>query len=141
MTRARWTVLAPMSVVLVAALAGCGRSAAGNGETTSCTDTKTESGLTVDLTTTPCPIKGGQSATAKIAIKDSSGAAVKDASVKLITDMPSMNMHGGDQDVPPSGDGYETKVVLGMGGDWQIKVQVTRGSSAPTTATFQLNAK
>jgi hypothetical protein len=130
-----------MSLVLIAGLAGCGRSSAGSQDTTSCTDTKTESGLTVALTTTPCPIRGGSSATAKIAIKDSSGTAVKDAAVKMITDMPSMNMHGGDQDVPASGDGYETKVVLGMGGDWQIKVQVTRGSAAPTTATFQLNAK
>jgi hypothetical protein len=141
MSRVRWTVLAPMSLVLIAGLAGCGRSSAGSQDTTSCTDTKTESGLTVALTTTPCPIKGGQSATAKIAIKDSSGNAVKDAAVKMITDMPSMNMHGGDQDVPTSGDGYETKVVLGMGGDWQIKVEVIRGSSAPTTTTFQVNAK
>jgi nitrogen fixation protein FixH len=128
-------------VVMVLTLVGCGRSSASDGDSTSCTDTKNESGLTVALTTSPCPIKGGESATARVAIKDDDGAPVKDASVRLSTDMPSMNMHGGDHDMTPRGDEYEATVVLGMGGAWTLKVEVARGSTDPTAVTFDLVAE
>jgi len=139
MTRVRWAALAPLAVVLAAA-AGCGRSSAG-GEATSCTDSKTGSGVTVALTTTPCPPKGGLAAKAHITVKDSAGTAVKDATVKVTTDMPAMNMHGGDLKADPNGDGYETNIVLGMGGDWDVKVDVQRPSATPAAVTFTLTAK
>ncbi|MET0134682.1 MAG: FixH family protein [Kibdelosporangium sp.] len=141
MTRARWAALAPLTAVLVAVVTGCGQSSAGSEDTTSCTDTKTESGMTIALTTSPCPIRGGKSANARVTVKDTAGAVVKDAAVKVVTDMPSMNMHGGDQAAAPNGDGYETKLVLGMGGDWDVKVEVSRGSSPPAAVIFQINAK
>lgn len=138
MTRARTAALVPAAALLVAALAGCGQSAAGQEPTKTCTDSKTSSGLTITLAT-PCPIRGGESATAHITVKDASGAAVKGATVKLTTDMPAMNMHGGDQAATASGDGYDSKIVLGMGGDWNVTVQVSGASSA--SAQFTLAAK
>lgn len=142
MTRVRWVALAPVAVVLLSAVAGCGqRSADATGATKTCTDTKTSAGLTVALATTPCPIKGGQSATARITVKDAAGAAVTDATVKLAAYMPAMNMHGGDQTATPNGEGYDSKIVLGMGGDWDVKVIVSRGSASPTDVSFTLTAK
>ncbi|MEV6603138.1 FixH family protein [Kutzneria sp. NPDC051319] len=142
MTRARWAALAPAAAVLVAALTGCGQSAASqNGANTTCTDSKSNGGVTIVLATTPCPIKGGESANAHITVKDSGGKAVTNATVKVTTEMPAMNMRGGDQNASPSGDGYDTKVVLGMGGDWNVTVQVSGGSVSSASAQFTLSAK
>jgi YtkA-like protein len=142
MTRVRWAALAPVAVLLVSAVAGCGQRQAGaDGAGKTCTETQSGAGFTIALDYTPCPIRGGQSASAHITVKDSSGAAVTDAAVKVVPDMPSMNMHGGEQDATPNGGGYDSKLVLGMGGDWKVKVVVTRGSAAPAEVTYTLTAK
>jgi hypothetical protein len=140
MTRARTAALVPAAALLVAVLAGCGQSAASQDGTKTCTDSKSAGGMTIVLAT-PCPIRGGESANAHITVKDSSGAALKNVTVKLVTDMPAMNMHGGDQTATPSGDGYDSKIVLGMGGDWNVTVQVSAGSAGSTSAQFTLSAK
>ncbi|HWO63752.1 MAG TPA: FixH family protein [Umezawaea sp.] len=138
MTRVRWAAL----VLLLGAVAGCAeRQAGADGAGKTCTETKDSGGLTVVLAYTPCPIKGGQSASGHITVKDSSGAVVKDATVKLAPEMPSMNMHSGEQTATPNGDGYDSKIVLGMGGDWSVKVVVTRGSAAPAEVSYTLSAK
>jgi hypothetical protein len=59
----------------------------------------------------------------------------------VVPDMPSMNMHSDAQDATPNGGGYDSKLVLGMGGEWMVKVVVTRGSAAPTEVTYTLTAK
>jgi hypothetical protein len=142
MTRVRWAALAPAAVLLLGAVAGCAERPAGaDGTGKTCTETKDSGGLTVALDYTPCPIKGGQSASGHITVKDSSGAVVKDATVKVLPEMPSMNMKSGEQDATPNGDGYDSKLVLGMGGEWAIKVVVTRGSAAPAEVTYTLSAK
>ncbi|MFD9701528.1 FixH family protein [Lentzea sp. NPDC059081] len=133
------------SLVAVAALAavttGCGaRPADAGAPTETCTETKTGSGLSIDLTT-PCPLRGGKSADARITVKNDKGEKITNATVKLTPDMPSMNMHSGEQNATPNGDGYDAKLVLGMGGEWIVKVQVTPSSGSPADVSFTLNAK
>lgn len=140
MTRARTAALVPAAALLVAVLAGCGQSAASQDGTKTCTDSKTDSGLTIVLATS-CPIRGGESANAHITVKDAKGAALKGVTVKLTTDMPVMNMHGGEQTATANGDGYDSKIVLGMGGDWNVTVKVSGGSTASASAQFTLSAK
>ncbi|MGW4213690.1 FixH family protein [Lentzea sp. NPDC004789] len=141
MTRTRVASLVTVVAALAVATAGCGaRQADAGAPTQTCTDTKTGSGLTIDLTT-PCPIRGGRSADARITVKDEKGQKVTDATVKVTPDMPAMNMHSGEQNATLNGDGYDAKLVLGMGGDWTVKVVVTRGSGSPADVSFTLNAK
>lgn len=140
MTRVRWALVL-LSLTVVAALSGCQRSAAGGEDESSCTDTKAESGLTVDLTTTPCRPQGGQTATVRLSIEDKDGAVVKNASVKLTTAMPSMNMQGDGQTLTATGDQYEGKIVLGMGGAWEMTFEVTPEGAQPTTVAFNIIAK
>jgi hypothetical protein len=133
------------SLVAVAALAvvttGCGtRQADAGAPTETCTETKTGSGLSIDLTT-PCPLRGGKSADARITVKNEKGEKVTNATVKLTPDMPAMNMHSGEQSATPNGDGYDAKLVLGMGGEWVVKVVVTPSSGSPADVSFTLNAK
>lgn len=142
MTRARPAALAPVAAVLLAVLAGCGQSVATqDGAKTTCTDSKSSGDVTIALATTPCPIRGGESASAHITVKDKSGTTVKNATVKLVSDMPAMNMHGGEQTATAGGDGYDSKIVLGMGGDWNVTVQVNGGSVPATSVQFTLSAK
>jgi hypothetical protein len=138
MTRLRWA-LAPAVVLLLGAATGCGQGAAATAQQT-CSESKTDAGLTVTLATTPCPAKGGQSTAAHITIKDTAGAAVTDAAVKVVPDMPSMGMQGSEQPATAAGDGYDSKLVLGMGGDWQVRVLVARGSASPASVQFVLTA-
>jgi hypothetical protein len=133
------------TIMLGAALSACGPSAAeqanSGGNQAKCTDSKTGGGLTIVLETSPCPVKGGASTSAHIVVKDSSGTPVKDATVQIATDMASMGMHGGDHKAEAAGDGYDAKIVLGMGGDWQVRVQVARGTTPAADVQFTVQAK
>ncbi|WP_405150424.1 FixH family protein [Sphaerisporangium sp. NBC_01403] len=130
------------TIVLAATVAGCAQSRAD--DTTSpaaCLTQKQSAGLTVQFTTSPCPAQGGTATTAQVTIKDSAGALVQDAAVKVNYDMPSMNMHGGEQSATRNGDAYESRLVLGMSGVWVVNVQVSRGSGAPAAVRFDVKAK
>ncbi|GAA3828605.1 hypothetical protein GCM10022226_56790 [Sphaerisporangium flaviroseum] len=133
---------AAATMTVAAALAGCGSSSAESGRSpAACMIQKQGGGLTVQFTTNPCPAKGGTAATAQFTIKDSAGVVVQDAAVKVNYDMPSMNMRGGQQQATLKGDAYESKLVLGMSGQWVVSVQVSRASSAPATVRFDVKAK
>ncbi|MCX5316122.1 FixH family protein [Streptomyces sp. NBC_00154] len=139
-----------LAVVLTAALAavvltGCSQKADTSANSGSsggtCHDTKTDAGLKVTLTASPCPLQGGKTGTATITVKDAGGNAVDGAKVQINPEMPAMKMKGGDQTATAKGDGYEAKLVLGMPGDWKVAVHVTPSSGKTSSTQFVLTAK
>ncbi|GIH72211.1 FixH family protein [Sphaerimonospora thailandensis] len=140
----RTAVAGLLAAFLVAtAVAGCAQSRAD--ETTSpaaCQTEKQGAGLTVRFTTVPCPAKGGMVAVAQFTIRDSAGEPVRDATVKVNYDMPSMNMQrSSEQTATLNGDAYEARLVLGMTGFWVVTIQVSRGSAAPAAMRFDVRAR
>ncbi|MFG3172309.1 FixH family protein [Streptomyces sp. NPDC048200] len=142
----RRSALLAAAVLAIAALSGCNSGAdtaanSGSAKGASCNPTKTNAGLKITLTATPCPLQGGKTGTAAITVKDSDGKAVDGAKVEVNPEMASMKMKGGDQTAAAKGDGYEAKLVLGMSGDWKVTVTVTPSTGQKATATFDLTAK
>ncbi|MER5763417.1 FixH family protein [Streptomyces sp. NPDC002082] len=108
----------------------------------SCRSTKTDAGMEVTLAVSPCPAKGGGSAgKASVTVKDAAGKAVEGAKVEVNSEMPNMKMKGGKQSASAKGDGYESKLVLGMPGDWRISVVVTPASGQASTTVFNVKAE
>ncbi|MFC8724489.1 FixH family protein [Streptomyces bacillaris] len=144
--RAAATVL-----LAAAALTGCtatadsganGGSPAESDLDADCRATKSDAGLEVTLTVSPCPPTGGGAAgTAGVEVKDAEGKAVPGAKVEINPEMPNMKMKGGNQTARPKGDGYEAKLVLGMPGDWRITVTVVPAAGEKSTTAFNLTAK
>ncbi|AXG80808.1 FixH family protein [Streptomyces paludis] len=142
---------AAAAVFLAAALTGCtaaANSGANGGSSPAsdldadCRATKSDTGLEVTLTVSPCPPTGGGVAgTAGVEVKDADGKAVSGAKVEINPEMPNMKMKGGNQTARPEGDGYEAKLVLGMPGDWRITVTVVPASGEKSTTAFNLTAK
>lgn len=126
-------------VLAAAALGGCS-AAAPTGPKNTCQDSKSADGITVGISY-PCPVAGGESLTAHLKVTDSTGAPLTDTTVKVNTEMPDMNMRGGDMTGKPSGDGYDVTLVLGMGGKWSVRAEVARGSDKPANVTFLIDAK
>ncbi len=70
------------------------------------------------------PRKGADSLT--VMLKDSTGAAVKGATVKIITTMPTMSMTGPSAIARDNGDGtYTAHVSLQYATSWQFGVSAT----------------
>ncbi|GAA3017017.1 FixH family protein [Streptosporangium longisporum] len=134
--------------IAIVTTAGCAQSRAagttGTTGTTSSADCQTQqqnAGLTVQFTTVPCPAKGGTATTARFTVKDSAGAVVPDATVKVDYDMPSMDMRGAPQTATRKGDAYESTLVLGMSGHWAVTVQISRPSGPPAAVRFDVKAR
>ncbi|WP_433381280.1 FixH family protein [Streptosporangium sp. CA-115845] len=141
MNRRSLRTVAAAAIAIVTA-AGCTQSRADDTRSPAeCLTQQQNAGLTVQLTTDPCPAKGGTATTAQFTIKDSAGAVVQDAEVKVNYDMPSMNMRGGQQTATRKGDAYESKLVLGMSGYWVLNVQVSHGSNPPAAVRFNIRAR
>ncbi|MEV8031476.1 FixH family protein [Streptomyces sp. NPDC086182] len=140
----RRSALLAAAALAAAVLSGCGTNTAadpGSAGGAGCNSTRTTAGLKITLTATPCPLHGGRTGTATITVKDSAGKAVDGAKVEVSPEMASMKMKGGDQRADAKGDGYQTKLVLGMPGDWKITVHVTPSSGQKASAEFALTAK
>ncbi|WP_082801630.1 FixH family protein [Herbidospora cretacea] len=130
------------TLLVIGALAGCGQGSAQNvASSEDCLNQQQNAGLTVQISLRPCPAKGGTAATAQFTIKDSTGATVKDAAIKVNYGMPSMDMDGGQQTATLNGEAYESKLVLGMSGNWVLNVQVSRGSGPPAAVLFNIRAR
>ncbi|MFF3000736.1 FixH family protein [Streptomyces sp. NPDC057950] len=140
----RRTALLAAAMLAAAVLSGCSNgTAAGSASAggASCNSTKSSAGMKITLAATPCPLQGGKTGTATITVKDSAGKAVDGAKVEVNPEMPSMKMKGGDQTADATAGGYQTKIVLGMPGDWKVTVHVTPSSGQKATAQFDLTAK
>ncbi|MEU4408118.1 FixH family protein [Streptosporangium sp. NPDC023963] len=130
------------AAIAIVTMAGCAQSRADDTRSPAeCLTQQQNAGLTVQFTTNPCPAKGGTATTAQFTVKDSAGALVPDATVKVDYDMPSMNMGGAQQTATRKGDGYEAKLVLGMSGYWAINVQIGHGSGPPAAVRFNIRAR
>ncbi|WP_066369431.1 FixH family protein [Herbidospora mongoliensis] len=133
---------AAATILVIGALAGCGQSAAQDvASSADCLNQQQNAGLTVQISVRPCPAKGGTATTAQFTIKDSTGAAIKDAAVKINYGMPSMNMDGGQQTATLKGEAYESKLILGMPGYWVLNVQVSHSSGPPAAVLFNIRAR
>ncbi|MEU5364021.1 FixH family protein [Streptomyces sp. NPDC005925] len=137
---------AALAALLVTGCSTTSSATAGSADGTdlnaSCTGTKTDAGLKITLKLRPCPVKGGGAAgTATITVRDSAGKTVHDAKVDINSEMPNMKMKGGDQSAGLKGDGYQAKLVLGMPGDWLVRVAVTPASGKASSAEFDVKAE
>lgn len=139
MTRTRVGAVAA-ALAMTTMVVGCATAKTPPVAATVCTDTQSGAGIVVALTSSPCPVVGGMTGSAQISVKDSSGTPIKDATVKVKYDMSSMSMHG-SVDAAASGEGYQARLLLSMGGTWDVTVEVTRGSAAPTDVHFSVTAK
>jgi len=75
-----------------------------------------------------------------VAVVDAAGQPVVDATVLILTQHLEMN-HGVSVDVAfHTGDGVyrANKVSMGMGGHWQVEVQVTRAGQPVAAAAFEV---
>ena len=78
-----------------------------------------------------------------IAIKDSSGKSVTDATVKVdygMAAMPGMPAMNYKTDAELKGDEYKAKMNLSMSGSWNIAVKITRAGKT-STMKFTVDAK
>jgi hypothetical protein len=107
-----------------------------------CTETGLGTPVAVDgleLTLTAAQDKAGP-VDLSIAVVDAAGEPVVDAAVLILTQHLEMN-HGVSIDVAfHTGDGVyrANKVSMGMGGTWQVEVQVTRPGQPPAAAVFEV---
>jgi hypothetical protein len=107
-----------------------------------CTETGPGTPVAVDglqLTLTAAQDKAGP-VDLTIAVVDAAGEPVVDATVLILTQHLEMN-HGISIDVAfHTGDGVyrANKVSMGMGGTWQVEVQVTRPGQPPAAAVFEV---
>lgn len=108
-----------------------------------CTETGLGTPVAVDgvqLTLTAAQDKAGP-VDLTIAVVDDAGKPVVDATVLILTQHLEMN-HGVSIDVAfHTGDGvYQAnKVSMGMGGTWQVEVQVTRPGQPTAAAVFEVS--
>jgi hypothetical protein len=87
------------------------------------------------------PVTGKNTLT--VDVRDKSGAAVSDASVKVeysmpaMSGMPAMNYKA---DAAPSGGKYVAKVDLSMAGPWNVAVKIKRADKT-TTVKFTVDVR
>jgi hypothetical protein len=107
-----------------------------------CTETGLGTPVAVDgleLTLTAAQDKAGP-VDLTIAVVDTAGEPVVDATVLILTQHLEMN-HGVSIDFafhPGDGVYQANKVSMGMGGTWQVEVQVTRPGQPPAAAVFEV---
>lgn len=75
-----------------------------------------------------------------IEVRDATGAPVDDATVLVLNQHLEMNMGVGVTAAAHTGAGrYLAKQVpMGMGGDWQVEVQITRPGHPTVAAVFAI---
>jgi len=89
--------------------------------------TKKAGDLMVSLKIAPYPPQGRNPTTLDVTVIDSAGLPVTDAQVRLNLTMPAMPMPPNQPTAQPTGDGhYSASTRMGMRGEWQIAVQITR---------------
>jgi hypothetical protein len=89
--------------------------------------TKKVGDLLVSLKITPYPPQGRNPTNLDIAVADSAGFPVSDAQVRLNLTMPAMPMPPNQPNAQAAGNGhYTASTRMGMPGQWQIAVLITR---------------
>lgn len=89
--------------------------------------TKKAGDLLVSLKITPYPPQGRNPTSLDITVADSSGLPVSDAQVRLNLTMPAMPMPPNQPAAQAAGNGhYTASTRMGMPGQWQIAVLITR---------------
>lgn len=143
MSRRRTALVAAALAAPLLLVTGCGGSSAAAPapqDGPSCTKSATAGAYKVDLALTPCPVKAGSPSSALVTVRDDTGKAVSDATVRLAADMPAMKMNAEPVDAPYTGSEYQGRILLGMSGPWKIKVQLRQGAGQPAEATFDVDA-
>lgn len=145
MTRRRIVAVGLTLAAPVILATACGDSAASpppsGAAPSSCSQQGKAGSYVIDLAITPCPVKAGSTSAALVIVRDSAGKAVSDATVRLTADMPAMKMSGQPENAAYTGTDYQGRILLGMSGPWEIKVQVQPGGGQPSEATFEVDAK
>ncbi len=123
-------------VVAALALAACGSNSEPGALETVTVDG--EQGL---LTCSATPEEGlaqGMNAFSLVISEKASGAALEDARIEVTTWMPSMSHYTEGETVMPMGGGsyHIESVSLVMGGDWEIRYDVT-GDAVGDTCVFE----
>ncbi|MDB5073465.1 MAG: YtkA-like [Candidatus Eremiobacteraeota bacterium] len=96
--------------------------------TTSTTTAQHAGDFTVATQFSPDPPKQGPE-TITVTVKDAGGNPVKSATVKIVTDMPSMTMSGPTLRASSNGDGtYSAQTNLNYATQWTFDVQIKSGA-------------
>lgn len=118
-----------VSVVLVATLAACTSKSETSSNTTA-TQAQTAGPFAVAAQFSPDPPKQGPE-TITVTVKDASGTAVKGASVKIVTKMPTMSMAGPKLAATDNGDGtYAAQTNLNYATQWVFDISVSAGGKS-----------
>lgn len=127
----RW-LLRSLTVVAALTLAACGTSAESGGLETVTVDG--EQGLVTCSATPEKDLAQGMNAFSLVISEKGSGAAVEEASIEVTTWMPSMSHYTEGETVMPMGGGtyHVESVSLVMGGDWEIRYDLTAAAVADT---------
>lgn len=94
------------------------------------------------MTTDPAPARSGP-VTLTFVIRDTAGQPITDADsqVPITGDMPSMGHGGIEGAATPQGDGkWQAKGRFSMGGEWRLRVPVTRNGTQRTRREFRVRA-
>ncbi len=117
------------------ALAGC--SSKTDTSTTTTATAQRAGDFTISTQFSPDPPKQGP-ATITIKLEDAAGNPVKDASVRIVTSMPSMSMAGPTLTAGDNGDGtYSAQTNLNYATPWTFDV---RAKAGPKTGHARVEA-
>jgi Cu(I)/Ag(I) efflux system membrane fusion protein len=98
-------------------------------------------GLTIALATDPASPRIGENLI-RVTVKGEGGKPVPNPKVQLTYTMPMPGMMPATVPMKPGKNGaYETKVNLGMGGQWDLTVTVQRAGQADVKETFSVTAR
>jgi len=147
-----WYRVTIAAVVLAGSLvAGCGSSesrrfAGGTGQGQVIPAGNSTDGLTITFASDPDPLSAGDNSL-EVTVKQSDGAPVTDATVRMVFSMPampSMNMPAMRSDalLQHAADGrYRGTGQLPMGGTWNVAMTVARGAEELGTRWLSIVAK
>ena len=115
-----------VSLALLATVAACASKSDTSSSTTT-TQAQTAGPFSVATQFSPDPPKQGPE-TITVTVKDASGNAVKGATVKIVTKMPTMSMSGPTLAATDNGDGtYAAQTNLNYETQWVFDISVFAG--------------
>ncbi len=118
-----------LSFVLVATIAACTSKSETSSSTTT-TQAQIAGPFSVATQFSPEPPKQGPE-TITVTVKDASGTAIKGATVKIVTKMPTMSMTGPTLAATDNGDGtYAAQMNLNYATQWTFDVSVSAGGKS-----------
>ena len=118
-----------VSFVLVATIAAC-TSKSETSSSTTAMQAQIAGPFSVATQFSPEPPKQGPE-TITVTVKDASGTAIKGATVKIVTKMPTMSMTGPMLAATDNGDGtYAAQTNLNYATQWTFDVSVSAGGKS-----------